>query len=435
MDPSNAVSSALSIGYHSPGWPLAAFGNGIVTAISTLAPALTEMGVQVTILASYVAQKISDPSVYDVHQTLASQSVARRAVDRLWCGLAPGLAHDHLHLRALIMTARRAVAERGVQILEMEESFGWARRVREATSIPVCIRLHGPWFLNGAVAGAPDDGEFRERVREEGRAIRGADAVTAPSRDVLERVRSFYGIALPEAEVIPAPTWPVPAEKRWHLEGCDPKEVLFIGRFDRHKGGDLIIEAFGRVLREVPDARLRFVGPDRDCLAEDGRRWNIKSFLHDRIPGALETGRVQWSGEKPLPFPVLGQFRRAAMVTVVCSRYENFPLTVVEAMAQGCPIVAAKTGGISEIIEDGGNGLLHQVGDHADIAAKIIQLLKNPALAAQLGQQAAADCQRRFYPDVVAGRLVDFYRRTISGQQTSPRRRGPARSSTDPRLA
>jgi len=104
------------------------------------------------------------------------------------------------------------------------------------------------------------------------------------------------------------------------------------------------------------------------------------------------------------------------MVSVIGSRYENFPLTVVEAMARGCPTVAAKVGGIPVILQDGDNGLLHQAGDPSDIATKIVQLLKNPAQAAELGRQAAADCERRYYPDVVAGRMVEFYRRIISRQ-------------------
>ena len=147
----------------------------------------------------------------------------------------------------------------------MEESFGWGQWVSKVTAIPVCVRLHGPWFLNGSVLGVPDDNKFRERVYEEGRAIRTAAAVTAPSRDVLEQVRGFYGLALPEAEVIPNPIWPVPVAERWRLEGCDPNQVLFIGRFDRHKGGDLIIEAFGRVLHDVPEAS--FVSWDRTGAA------------------------------------------------------------------------------------------------------------------------------------------------------------------------
>jgi glycosyltransferase involved in cell wall biosynthesis len=313
---------------------------------------------------------------------------------------------------------RRAIAEQGIQIIEMEESFGWARWIREATQTPVCVRLHGPWFLNGSALGVPNDAEYRERVLAEGEAIRVANAVTAPSRNVLEQVRGFYGLALPEAEVIPAPTLPVPVAERWRLENSDLRQVLFIGRFDRHKGGDLIIEALGRVLEVIPEVKLHFVGPDQGCIDNRGRKWNFNDFVRDRIPGALETGRVDWLGNQPVPFPMLAGLRRKAMITVVCSRYENFPLTVVEAMALGCPTVAANAGGIPEILQDGVNGLLHRSGEPSDLAGKIIHLLRNPAHAARLGRQAAVDCERHFYPDVVATRLIDFYRRIADASKS-----------------
>src|SRR5207237_768264 len=145
--------------------------------------------------------------------------------------------------------------------------------------------------------------------------------ITAPSHDVLERTRAFYGLALKGAEVIPPPTAPIPPSARWRLEDCDPDQVLFIGRFDRHKGGDLIVEAFGRVLREVPRARLGFVGPDRGFLDEYGRQWHLEEFIRDRVPGALESGAITLMGQQP--YSALDQFRRKALVNVICSRYET----------------------------------------------------------------------------------------------------------------
>jgi len=421
MDLSSALPSSLrlSIGFYTPGWPLGAYQNGIVTSVATLAPTLTAMGHRVSILAFHVAEATRNESIYDMQQARASRSLAERAIDGLWYRVAPRSARRHITRRWLLTMVRRAISERGIQLIEIEESFGLARWLQEATSIPICVRLHGPWFLNGPALGVPDNAEFRERVREEGRAIAVADAVSAPSRNVLEQVREFYGLPLPEAEVIPAPTWPVAVVERWRLEDADPKQVVFVGRFDRHKGGDLIIEAFRRVLEADPEARLCFKGPDRGCTTSDGRKWNLNGFVRDRIPGALETGRIEWLGNEPLPFPALAQLRRKGMVSVICSRYENFPLTVVEAMALGCPIVAAQAGGIPEILQDGVNGLLHRSEDPSDLAAKIIYLLKNPARAAELGRQAASDCERQFYPDIVTSRLLEFYRRVIGRGITS----------------
>ena len=168
------------------------------------------------------------------------RNVARRALVGLGYRIAPQLTYRHELHRALVRAVRRAQVERDIQVLEMEDAFGWARWVCRDTSIPICVRLHGPWFLNGAVQGCLQDRVFRQRVRAEGQAISVAHTITAPSRDVLDRVRQFYRLALPDARVIPGTTPAVPADQRWRLENCDPKAVLFVGRFDRHKGGDRI---------------------------------------------------------------------------------------------------------------------------------------------------------------------------------------------------
>ena len=84
------------------------------------------------------------------------------------------------------------------------------------------------------------------------------------------------------------------------MNDADPKRILFVGRFDRHKGGDLIIDAFGKVLAQIPDARLWFVGPDMGYIDANGRTWHIEEYLRDRIPGALELKQVEWLGAATL---------------------------------------------------------------------------------------------------------------------------------------
>jgi glycosyltransferase involved in cell wall biosynthesis len=416
MPVNSQVDSPLSIGYLSPGWPRDGFPNGVVSYIADMVEPLRRMGHRVTVVTSQDTSPEPDPSIYELEWARSPQGLVRRL--RTWLGyrLAPETTQQGVFRGLLLAAVDRAIAERGVQLFEIEETFGHALWIRRRTSIPICVRLHGPWFLNGRAEGIREDRAFRRRVVDEGRALAAADAVTAPSHDVLERTRTFYGLALPRAEVIPNPTQPVPATQRWRPDGCDPKEVLFIGRFDRHKGGDLIIDAFDRVLREIPDARLRFVGPDPGFLASDGRTWNIEEYIRARIPNALETGRIEWLGQQP--HSALARFRRRAAVTVVCSRYENFPYTALEAVAMGSPTVAADVGGIPTIVPDGICGLLHRVEDPGDLAAKILRLLKDPSHAARLGHRAAIECQRRFYPDVVAEQSVEFYRRTLSRSGT-----------------
>ncbi len=403
----------LSIAYYCPRWPLGAFPNGIVTYVSILTNQLRLQGHQATILADAVAEGYRDPGVYDLHE--ARTSISQRPVNRvmygLWRKVSAHPANSHLYRRAMVTTLSRAITERRIEIVEMEESFGWARWLREASLVPVCVRLHGPWFQVGPALGFPADAGFRKRVEQERRALLSADAVTAPSHDILEKTRIFYGLPLQDAMVIPNPTEPV--SEHWQLGRADTKRVLFIGRFDRLKGGNLIIDAFAQILRDVPEAKLWFIGPDRGCKMTDGQTWYINEYMRHQLSRAVECNQVEWLGSQP--FPSLSRFRRQALVTVVCSLYENFPYTVIEAMALGCPIVAASVGGIPEILRNNVNGLLHQANDPEDLARKVTSLLKNPAWAAGLGHQAAVDCKRCYYPEVIASKTVDFYRSAIRG--------------------
>ena len=236
--------SALSIAYISPGWPAHVFHNGIVTAIGTLTPALRARGHRVTILAQKVAEDIADESVYDLQQIGKPRSTVQNVLRRVRHRLAPMHTDASLTRRSILTAIHRAQAERGIQIAEIEESFGVARSICRNASIPICVRLHGPWFLNGPAEGHPQDDLFRRRVLYEGQAIEAAYAVTAVSNDVLNRVREFYGLALSNAQVIHGTVPAVTIDDRWKLKDAEPKTVLFVGRFDRHKGADLIVEAF-----------------------------------------------------------------------------------------------------------------------------------------------------------------------------------------------
>ncbi len=429
--PRPAANPPLSIGLMTPGWPAHAFPNGIVTYVATLLPPLRRMGHRVSLLAGQLAGAPGEPGIYDLSAYRSRRSLTERLADAVAWRMAPDSAQRRMRRRAFERCARRMASDERLHILEMEESFGAAAWVREAIPIPVCVRLHGPWFLNGPVRGARDDAAFRARVRAEGEAIAAADGVTAPTREVLERVRAHYGLALPHAEVIPYPVAPVPAEARWRLETCDAARVLFVGRFDRHKGGDLVVDAFARILEEVPRARLCFVGPDRGCVDGGGRTWSLPDYVRHRLPGALEAGRLEWLGQKPPE--ALAPLRRGALVTVVASRYETFCYAAAEAAALGCPLVATRVGAIPELVRNGENGLLCRP-EPEDLADKVLSLLRDPPRAAALGARAAFDRERLDHPVAVAARVTDFYGRVLA-RGRSGREPGSVRAADHPAAA
>jgi glycosyltransferase involved in cell wall biosynthesis len=294
-----------------------------------------------------------------------------------------------------------------LEIFQMEETFGFGLTVIRRLQIPVVIQVNGPWFLHASLQAPQSSKRERlRRIKREGQAIYNAAGITAPSQDVMERMATFYGRPKCPTEVIP---YAITPSVRWTLDSCDRNLILFVGRFDQHKGADILIRAFAKVAEHRKEIKLLFVGSDNG-LPSNGGVIKFREYLAQQIPLAVRE-RIEYLG--PLPQSEIQKLRTQAYLTIVSSRYDNFPNTVIEAMAAGSPIIATNTGGIPEMIFHGGNGLLVAVEDVDGLAAAIVKMLDDPALACKLGEQAARDCREWFDAAKVAERTIAFYSRVI----------------------
>lgn len=393
--------------------------NGIVSYVGTISQALRATDVRCHILTSQVLEDAAadearihriDP---DDHSLLSKL---------MWKVDPTGWPHQ-LFSKALLREVCRLHAAGNLDLLEIEESFGWPRHLAGKCPVPIVVRLHGPWFLNGVANGVPKDSTFRRRDAWEKKGIETAQGVTAPSRHVLDSTRAHFGLALAGAEVIPNPVELVAAADRWNLQECDRNRIAFIGRFDRHKGGDTIIDAFAYVLRDHPQARLDFVGPDRGCIDDCGHEWRIEQYLHQKLS---ESDRANVTYHGFLPGSAASELRKRALVTVAPSRYETFGITAAEAMMAGCPLIVGSSGALTELVQNDCNGLTARPGDARDLAEKILALLRAPERAAGLGRQAAIDAQSRYSPSAVAAQMIAFYQRVLN---RAPHRIGPGIAS------
>lgn len=397
----------------SPGWPAEAMANGIVSYTATLVPALQELGLRCHVLAARVMADRVEPFVYPVR--LNDRSLKSRIMWRLD---PTGWPHRSF-CRALLLEVKRLHAQGALDLLELEESYGWPRLMAGKIAVPMIVRLHGPWFLNGAANGVPPDEAFHRRDRWEKEGMLAADAVTAPSRHVLEQTRTHFGIELPHAQVIPNPVETVASENRWKLQACDRNRIIFVGRFDRHKGGDTMIDAFAHIVQQYPEARLDFIGPDRGYIDDNGRTWQFDDYLRKKLQGA-DRAKVTYHGFVPLG--QAAEMRIRALVTVAPSRYETFGIAAAEAMMAGCPLVACDGGALTELVQDGRNGLMAPAGNAAAVGKQVLSLLQHPDRAAQLGEEAAKDAAQRYAPSVVARLTLDYYRRVLAAPTTVPGR-------------
>jgi len=395
----------MKIVFFSPAWPHGQ--NGIITYVRNVTRAMQEQGHEVSVLTFDGRESIGRERVVPV--TLGGAGTLAGFLQKILRRLPVGQDDWREPALALAKELRRLRSTHGVDVFEMEETFGLCGAVAESVDVPVVARLHGPYFLNGIYESA--DGRLDEdRLRREGEAIRKVAAVTSPSRQVVEATREYYGLER-RMSVIPNPVPASPDAPTWSIDGSEPGTILFVGRTDGRKGGDIVLRVFERLLRNRPGLRLHFVGPERGFAdAPPGVAW--AEYVDANLAPAT---RQQITYHGPLQPDEISSLRMKCRVTLVFSRYENHPLVCAEALAAGCPLVATNVGGIPEIVEHEKTGLLANVEDLDELTGQVERLLADPALGAGLGAAGRRFCLEHLQPSVVASRTVEVYRRVLSG--------------------
>lgn len=406
-----------------PSWPPGSLSNGIVTYNGYMAKELNKSGLVPHIVVDS-GHYFGHSDIYvdiDIHtypSRLESSNIIQKIERQLGFYFDKNYIFQesaHLLSKAIGQIEKNFVLD----IVEIEESFGIPYWLQSRISTPIVTRLHGPHFLNAIINGIPQDHQFHWRVQNEGRAIKQAIGVSAPSQNVLTETQNYYQFDLENAVVIPNPIEATTPEKRWKYQSCQPRQIAFIGRFDRHKGGDIMLEAFKAALDVYPDLTLCFAGTDPGLLDEGGRRWSLKEYLASFFPDHIIHSQLKILGR--LTPSEAKQLRLDSYITIIPSRYETFSYTTLESVSQGCPTIAANVGGIKEIVNHGHNGLLFEAGNAKDLTVKILQLIDNLDLATKLGSMAAVDCQGRFSPSAIVQQTLDYYDEVKKRWQTKPK--------------
>jgi glycosyltransferase involved in cell wall biosynthesis len=394
----------MKIAIYVPTWPPGRSANGIVTYAAQLVPALRRLGHEVYILSSSLIEPPQDKYVIDLNKIDVRPSILSRLIARIH----PDDFVFDLMTRRLASALRELKTKEGIDVFEIEDSFGWGGRVAKEKVVPVVIRLHGPWFLNGQFDTRRTG--CKRKIAREGKGIKAASLVTSPSAGVLNEVRSYYGSRLETARVIPNPIGSTLQSTIWRLDACETQRILFVGRFDRRKGGDLVLSAFADLATQSKELRLTFIGPDIGVEDASGDRLSFREYMRRAIPETIWS-RIDFLGQ--LPNKQIAELRSKHLLTIVASRFEILPYAVLEAMAFGSPIIASRVGGITELIRHKENGLLFDSQDASALTAACWRLLENHDLAAKLGAQARLDCATFHDPAQIARETVSAYETTL----------------------
>jgi glycosyltransferase involved in cell wall biosynthesis len=216
-----------------------------------------------------------------------------------------------------------------------------------------------------------------------------ADAIVAVSHAVADSVTRRAG---QEIRVIPNGV----DTERFHPDpNREPgSRLVFVGRLIANKGPDVAIEAFMMVLERAPDATLTMVGdgPMADALRRQVKECGIE-------------GSVTFLG---LLDDVSGILRESDLF-VRPSEIEGMPLTILEAMATGLPVVACDVGGVAEVVTGGVTGHVVAPGSAREVAGAILDVITDERKAAGMGAAGLRRVQEGFNWDQTTAANLELF--------------------------
>jgi glycosyltransferase involved in cell wall biosynthesis len=270
--------------------------------------------------------------------------------------------------------------------------------------VPVVVAHEHSWAFTGA----------RSRRLVDRYVIgRGSDVVIACSQEDRRRMIEVQGIAghrvlfVPNGIVARSPT-PGRSLRRELGIAPDAPVVGSVGALRAEKRFDVLLRAAGQLLPRWPGLRIVVAGAGAErsaleALAADLGLARAVMLLgaRDDVPDVLD----------------------AIDVAVTCSDFEGSPLSVLEYMEAGLPVVATRVGGLPNLVDDGVHGLLVPRRDPAALAGALDDLLGDPGRRHAMGSAGRQRRREQFDFEVMIERLEDLYERLYADRR---RRRKPA---------
>ncbi len=259
--------------------------------------------------------------------------------------------------------------------------------VKKAQGVPYIVTLHGS---DVSILGV--DAAYLNVTRL---SLREADKVTATSNFLIDKAKKQMKL---QREIVKIPNFvdsnlfrPLKkSEERGEIETV----ITHISNFRPVKRVQDLVRAMKIVVKKTEDCKLVLVGdgPERPAVAALIERFKLR-------------GKVTLTGfRRDIP-----RILNYSDVLVIPSEMESAPLTLLEGMSCSVPVVAAKVGGVPEIVEDGVNGFLVAPRKPKQIAEKILTLHENPALREKLGKAGRNMVLEKYSKKRVVSLYEDLY--------------------------
>jgi len=350
------------------------------------------------------------------NETISQRNVASLAMGTIWSRASytalgqlikrerPQVVHIHNTLPLISPAAYYAAKRAGLPVIQTLHNYRIlcpaATLFRDGLPCNQCIGRSIPWPsvvhrcyrdsapATGAVAAMLS---VHRLLRTWTRCIDIYIALTESSR------RLFISGGLPPEKIVVKPNFIYPDLR--NLSGArPPKGALFIGRLVPEKGIRTLLSAWRGIGEKIP---LEIIGDGP--LAPEVERASRE------IPG------VHWRGalEKQQVYEALAQAR---MLIVPSEWYEPCSVAVIESLAMGVPVIASKTGGLKDLVDDRRTGLHFEPGSSDQLREKVFWMMSHPDERNEMARQSRIEYELRYSADANYPQLMEAYRLAIGGR-------------------
>ncbi|MEZ0050943.1 glycosyltransferase involved in cell wall biosynthesis [Mycobacterium sp. MAA66] len=360
--------------------PDGAYGGPARVALNQAA-ALSDHSHDVTVAASCTGYAVPPTTIDGVRVQLFPNST-----------VIPRTGFAGTRARGMLPWLRTAISDFDVVHVHLARDFVTLPAARLALrNKPVVLQTHGMIDSSDRLLAKPLDALWTKPVLRQSSSI-----MYLTPREAVDLTE----VAGPRIRLHPLPNG-VPVQDYQPPADADTPEVLFLARLHPRKRPELFVEMAHQLLRSGTNARFALVGPDegsgpavRQLIAQGG--------FADRI-----------TLEPPIAPEHVARRMSSATIYVLPSVDEPFPMSVLEAMALGRPVVVSDTCGLAPMIRESGGG---RVVNHslAELAEAVGELLANPEAAIAVGSHGRAATLANYGMPEVAMQLEDIYTDAIS---------------------
>ncbi|NWG21904.1 MAG: glycosyltransferase family 4 protein [Chloroflexi bacterium] len=373
---------------------------GLGRHVTDLTAALSQLGIDVHV----VTPQLNQGDRYEV--TAMGVTVHRVAAPPLADQTFVGFVQEmNRGLAAAALDARRRSGD-----FDVIHAHDWlvaqaAIMLKQAWHRPLITTIHATerGRQQGHVAG--DHSAQIDRLE---RLLTGeAWRVITCSRYMAQEVQSYFGTAGEKIDVVPNGVvvrgCPFESDRerrefRRRFAADDQPLVFYVGRIVYEKGLHILLDAWPRVLLHMPQARLIIAGAGAYLDALRQRAWDLGIIERVFFPGYVS------DEERDRLYHVTD-------AAVFPSLYEPFGIVALEAMAAGCPVIVAQTGGLGEVVSLHETGLTIYPNNVESLVWGILHTLAHPRWSQERATNALREVRERYSWHTIARTTAEIYRR------------------------